>query len=39
MITKETVAEKIRDYLPHRLSLANLVDWEVAINVKRLAAA
>jgi len=27
MITKETVAEKICDYLRHRLSLAKLVDW------------
>lgn len=27
MITKETVAEKIQDYLQHELSLAELVDW------------
>ena len=27
MITKETVAERICDYLRHHLSLAQLVDW------------
>jgi len=27
MITREIVAEKIRDYLHHRLALSDLVDW------------
>ncbi len=27
MITKQTVAEKINDYLTHQISLAELVDW------------
>jgi len=27
MITRHTVAEKIHDYLNHRITLAQLVDW------------